>query len=223
MHLCLIDDDARLIATLKRGLEESGHVCESFQSSEEGLARLLDKEKDAPDLLLLDVMMPGLSGWDLLQSLREANVKTPAIYLSARQAIEDRVHGLEIGADDYVIKPFAFSELLARIQAVLRRNGYREPLEHGPLRVHRSKARIEVDGKRIEVSPREHAFLQLVAESPGETFTRADLLRKLWEIDHDPGTNVVDVLVARLRRKLGSARSGLIETVVGKGYRLGEG
>lgn len=222
MHLFLLDDDARLVATLRRGFEEAGHRCEAFQSPEEGLDRLLAPGAEEPDLLLLDVMMPSLSGWDVLERLREANVKTPAIFLTARQAIEDRVHGLELGADDYVIKPFAFAELNARIQAVMRRHGYREPISVGPLTVVRNRQRVEIHGKTLEVSPREHAFLELLAESPDRVFTRAELLEKLWEIQFDPGTNVVDVLVARLRRKLGPERSRWIETVVGQGYRLGD-
>ena len=222
MHLFLLDDDPKLVATLRRGFEEAGHRCEAFESAEAGLERLLHADSEEPDLLLLDVMMPGLSGWDVLERLRKANIRTPAIFLTARQAIEDRVHGLEIGADDYVIKPFAFSELSARIQAVLRRHGYQEPIEIGPLTVARNRQRIEIDGKTLEVSPREHGFIELLAENPDKIFTRAELLAKLWEIEFDPGTNVVDVLVARLRRKLGPDRTRWIETVVGQGYRLGD-
>lgn len=222
MHLFLLDDDARLVATLRRGFEEAGHRCEAFQSPEDGLKRLLTPGAPEPDLLLLDVMMPHLSGWEVLTRLREANMKTPAIFLTARQAIEDRVHGLEIGADDYVIKPFAFTELTARIQAVMRRHGYREPIEIGALTVARNRQRVEIHGKPLEVSPREHGFLELLAENPARVFTRAELLEKLWDIQFDPGTNVVDVLVARLRRKLGPESSRWIETVVGEGYRLGD-
>ncbi len=222
MHLFLLDDDAKLIDSLKRGFEEAGHRCEAFQSSQEGLRRLLSPDSEEPDLLLLDVMMPELTGWDVLKRLREANIRTPAIFLTARQAIEDRVHGLEIGADDYVIKPFAFAELSARIQAVLRRHGYQEPIEVGPLTVVRNRPRVLIHGAPLEVSAREHGFLELLAESPARVFTRAELLEKLWDIQFDPGTNVVDVLVARLRRKLGPDRSRWIETVVGEGYRLGD-
>ncbi|QDV05639.1 Transcriptional activator protein CopR [Planctomycetes bacterium Poly30] len=220
MHVCLIDDDPRLLETLQRGFHDLNHTCEVFSSPEEGLARLTGTDVEEPDVLLLDVMMPRVSGWEILERIRATGRKTPALYLTARQEVEDRVHGLELGADDYVIKPFAFTELMARIRAVLRRHGYQEAIEIGPLIIHRNRPKVECAGRQVEVSPREHAFLELLASHPGETFSRTDLLQKLWDLHFDPGTNIVEVLVARLRRKLGTGGSGIIETVIRQGYRI---
>ncbi|MFT6110935.1 MAG: DNA-binding response OmpR family regulator [Planctomycetota bacterium] len=220
MHVCLIDDDPRLLETLQRGFHDLNHTCEVFSSPEEGLARLMAKGEEEPDVLLLDVMMPRISGWEILERIRAAGRKTPALYLTARQEVEDRVHGLELGADDYVIKPFAFTELMARIRAVLRRHGYQDAIVLGELTIHRNRPKIEWAGRQVEASPREHAFLELLAASAGTTFSRTELLEKLWDLHFDPGTNIVEVLVARLRRKLGPEGAAMIETVIRQGYRM---
>jgi DNA-binding response OmpR family regulator len=220
MHICLIDDDPRLLATLGQGLTELGHQCETFQSSTAGLTRLCDRSKAEPEVLLLDVMMPELDGWTVLKRLREHGVRMPVLFLTACRDIDDRVRGLDASADDYVVKPFAFKELLARIQAVLRRNRHREPLVVEQLVVHRDRPRVEYAGRSIDATGRDHAFLELLAESPGRVYSRQELLKRLWEIDFDPQTNVVEVFVARLRRKLGAQGARLIATVVREGYRL---
>lgn len=220
MHFCLIDDDAHLLGTLARGLGELGHECETFQDSRAGLERLVDPNQTEPDVVLLDVMMPDLDGWDLLRELREEGRRTAVIYVTARDEVDDRVRGLELTADDYVIKPFALRELLARAETVLRRRGYTEPVRVGDLVIHRGKHRVEWGGRRVELSPREYDFLELLASEVGHVWSKPELLRILWEIDFDPQTNVVEVLVARLRRKLGMEAARAIETVVGEGYRL---
>lgn len=220
MHICLIDDDPRLLSTLQRGFHESGHTCEVFRDANLGLERLMDRDLPQHDLLLLDIMMPEVDGWSVLEQVRASGHRTPTIFLTARQEVEDRVHGLELGADDYVIKPFAFSELLARIQAVLRRAGYQAPVPLGELLLHRNKPLLEGRERSIELSPREHGFLDLLASHPDRIYSRAELLRHVWGLDFDPGTNVVHVLVARLRKKLGPRDADLIETVVGEGYRI---
>ncbi len=220
MHLCLIDDDVRLLATMERGLRESGHDCETFPSAKDGLARMLDATRPAPDVLLLDVMMPGVDGWALLGRLREAGVETPVIYLTARQEVDDRVRGLELGADDYMIKPFAFQELLARLQAVARRHEDRKPQHIGELTIHQRRGLVEFRGRSLELGPKEHALLVLLASRPGRTFPRTELLQAIWRLHFDPQTNVVDVLVARLRKRLGPEAAAGIETVVGEGYRM---
>jgi DNA-binding response OmpR family regulator len=222
MHICLVDDDPRLLATLRQGFVELGHECETFQSAPEGLARLLDRSVPEPDVVLLDVLMPELDGWTLLARLRAAGRRVPVLFLTAKRDVDDRVRGLEASADDYVVKPFAFKELLARLDAVLRRRGHREPLHHGDLVVHHNRPRVEYAGRAIEVTLREHAFLELLAEQPGHVFPRQELLKRLWEIDFDPQTNMVEVFVARLRRKLGPDGARLVETVVREGYRLRE-
>ncbi len=221
MDVCLIDDDPRLLATLRRGFTEQGHLCETFASSELGLQRILDTSQAPYDVLLLDVTMPALNGWELLAKIREQHVDVPTLFLTARQDVEDRVRGLDLGADDYIVKPFEFAELTARIRAVLRRHGHREPLVAGLLVIGRATATVTLDGRDVHVSAREHAFLELLASNPEQTFSRSDLLEQLWSIRFDPGTNVVDVLVARLRRKLGPRGAALIQTVVGTGYRMG--
>lgn len=220
MYFCLIDDDPRLLATLEEGLTELGHRCETFVSPKAALGRLLDEALAPPDVVLLDVMMPELDGWAVLAALRAAGSRLPVLYLTARREVDDCVRGLESSADDYVVKPFAFRELLARVNAVLRRNGHREPIVVADLVVHRNRARVEYASRAVEVSPREHAFLELLGETPGRPFSRKELLSKLWGIEFEPGTNVVEVLVARLRRKLGPAGAQLIETVPRAGYRL---
>lgn len=220
MHFCLIDDDPHLLATLEKGLTELGHACEVFQSSPEGLQRMLDPSRPEPDVLLLDVMMPDLDGWDLLSRFREGGGKTAVIYITARSDVDDRVRGLTLSADDYMIKPFALRELLARAATIMRRQGYSEPIRKGGLLVFRHKPRVEYDGRPVEVSQREHAFLELLFSEPSRVFSRQELLRRLWEINFDPQTNVVEVLVARTRRKLGPEAAQMIETVIGEGYRL---
>ena len=219
MHFCLIDDDPRFLVKLQEGLVELGHEAEAFQSSAEGLGRLLAKGQFQPDVLLLDVMMPDLDGWEVLARYRAAGGKTAVIFVTGRSEVDDRVRGLMLSADDYVIKPFDLRELLARATTVVRRQGYEEPIDMDGLVVYRNKPRVEFEGRRIEVSHREHAFLELLCSTPGHVYSREVLLAKLWDIHFDPQTNVVEVLVARTRKKLGAQASGVIETVVGQGDR----
>lgn len=218
MRVLIVDDDPKFRATIHRGLDENGITCHEAGSVDEAEAAF--ENGLAPDLVLLDVMMPDRAGWELLDTLRGAGREVPVIFLTARHEVEERVRGLELGADDYVIKPFAFSELLARMQAVLRRRNTLPVLEVGDLRLDLAGRVAERGGKRIEMSAREFDFLRTLTENPGVTFTRKELLSRVWGIEFDPGTNVVDVLVARLRRKLMPTGGPLIETVVGEGYRL---
>ena len=220
MHFCLIDDDPHLLETLQRGLVELGHECETYQSSVEGLARMLDTKKFEPDVLLLDVMMPEMDGWEVLAKLREAGMRTAVIYVSARRDVDDRVRGLMLTADDYVVKPFALKELLARAESVLRRKGYQEPVSIEGLVIYRTRHRVEYKGRVVDLSAREYGLLELLASDAGRVWTRPELLKRLWDMDFDPQTNVVEVLVARMRRRLGPEASKLVETVVGEGYRL---
>lgn len=218
MRVLIVDDDPKFRATIHRGLDEHGITCHEAGSVDEAEAAF--EAGLVPDLVLLDVMMPDRTGWELLESFRAAGREVPVIFLTARHEVEERVRGLELGADDYVIKPFAFGELLARIQAVLRRRNTLPVLEVGDLRLDLAGRVVERGGKRVEMSAREFDFLRTLAENPGVTFTRKELLSRVWGIEFDPGTNVVDVLVARLRRKLAPTGGSLIETVVGEGYRL---
>lgn len=219
MKILIVDDDPKFRRYIRLGLEEQGIECAEAESAEDGDA-VLGAQGAHFDVMLLDVMMAGRSGWELLAAMRERGDATPVIFLTARHEVSERVKGLSLGADDYILKPFDFSELMARIQAVLRRRRAMPVIEVGDLRMDLGRRFVERAGERIEMSPREFDFLLALAQRPGETLTRAELLRQIWNIDFDPGTNVVDVLVARLRRRLDRHGPRLIETVVSKGYRL---
>ena len=221
MQIVLVDDDPKLCRTLQQGFDELGHTCETFESGEAALARLRDPDKARPDVVLLDVMLPGIDGWELLQRLRDGGEVLPVIYLTARHAVDERVRGLELGADDYVIKPFEFPELYARVQAVMRRRSGRAPVVVGELVLDLDARRASMAGRRLELGDKEFRMLATLAAEPGRIFERPELLRRVWEIGFDPGTNVVDVLVARLRRKM-APYQGAIQTVAGRGYRITE-
>lgn len=220
-RVLVIDDDPKLRGYIRQGLEESGVACRTAASAEEA-ARELAESPGAFDLFLLDVMMPGRSGWEMLAELRAGGDQTPVIFLTARQGVEDRVRGLQLGADDYVIKPFELRELLARMEAVHRRRRPLSVLEVADLRIDLARRVVERGGERIEMSPREFDLLHALARAPGRVMSRAELLKEAWGIDFDPGTNLVDVQVARLRRKLHRAGPPVIHTVIGEGYRLGD-
>ena len=219
MRLLVVDDDPKLRSLLKRGLEESSIDCETAGSVADALEIVKDVDSSHFDLILLDVMLPDRTGWEFLSELRRIKDMTPVIFLTARHEVEERVKGLRLGADDYIIKPFEFTELLARVDAVMRR-GAPYALDVGDLRLDLSKSSAERDGHRIELSPREFGVLWALASSDGAPISRNELLEGVWEIDFDPGTNVVEVVIARLRRKLELRGARMIETVPGEGYRL---
>jgi len=219
MNLLLVDDDPKFRGYMRRGLEESGLSVETVESAEQASA-LLVQRAGAFDLLLLDVMLPESSGWDLLEELRGRGDTTPVIFVTARGAVEERVKGLRLGADDYVIKPFEFSELLARIEAVRRRREAARVVAVGSLLLDLEHRVVNCRGMRIEMSPREFDLLLTLARAGGRVLTRAELLRQVWGMDFDPGTNVVNVLIARLRRRLEAWAPEAIRTVVGEGYVL---
>lgn len=221
MHILLVDDDPKYRATVADGLAHSGCSCTTAADGDEAWRRLSSTEEALPDLVLLDVMMPGSSGWALLERMREAAMDVPVIFVTARDAVEERVHGLGLGADDYVIKPFALSELLARIEAVLRRRKASETLVFEDLRLDPSRRRVWRGERQVDLSPREFDLLRTLIERQGRTVSRPELLREAWNIDFDPETNVVDVHVRRLRAKLDRFGPELIRTVRGEGYCLG--
>lgn len=199
MHIMVAEDDPRLARLLERGLARQGHEIEVVYT---GIAALALAASTSFDLLLLDVLLPGLDGFTIVRSLRERAIVTPILILTARTDIDDRVEGLEAGADDYLIKPFAFEELLARINAVARRS--------------RPAATLRV----VELGPTEFRLLEYLMRHAGQILTREDILMNVWGYDADPGTNVVDLYVHYLRRKLGP--DAPIVTVRGFGYRLVE-
>jgi two-component system, OmpR family, copper resistance phosphate regulon response regulator CusR len=217
MRILVVEDDPRTRALLTKGLTESGHECAQAAHGEEALARMAEPEARF-DLVLLDVMMPVCDGWQMLARLRGERQRTPVVMLTARHEVHERVQGLKLGADDYLIKPFAWSELLARIEAVGRRT--QNALRVGELVIDLEQRHVRCGKLRIELSPREFALLACLAREPGRVFTRKQLLTEVWGIDFDPGTNLVDVAVSRLRRRLTCARGVTIEAEPGQGYAL---
>jgi two-component system, OmpR family, copper resistance phosphate regulon response regulator CusR len=217
MRILVVEDDPRTRTLLTKGLTESGHECAQAAHGEEALALMAEGEERF-DLVLLDVMMPVCDGWEVLARLRGERQRTPVVMLTARHEVHERVQGLKLGADDYLIKPFAWSELLARIEAVGRRT--QSALRVGDLVIDLEQHVVRCGKLRIELSPREFALLACLAREPGRVVTRKQLLTAVWGIDFDPGTNVVDVAVSRLRRRLTSARGVAIEAEPGLGYAL---
>jgi DNA-binding response OmpR family regulator len=222
VHILVVDDDPKFRSYVSRGLTESGFPCTTAPDGRAGIELLRSSAADAFDLVLLDVMMPEKSGFELLSELRGAGRDTPVIFVTARDAVLDRVRGLQLGADDYIVKPFAFDELLARIEAVVRRRYGWTTLVHGDLELDLVRRLVRRAGRAIDLSPREFDLLRAMIARRGSTATRAELLREVWGIEFDPETNVVDVHVGRLRRKLDRRGSPLIETVRGSGYRVVE-
>lgn len=225
MRVLVIEDETKTGEYLKKGLEESGCVVDLAHNGIDGLHLALE---GSHDVIVLDVMMPRMDGWSVLQQLREKK-STPVLFLTARDAIEDRVRGLEIGADDYLVKPFAFVELLARVRTLNRRGVPRETetIRIGDLEIDSIRRRVRRGGVRIDLTPREFSLLQLLAGRAGEVLSRTQIASYVWDMNFDSDTNVVDVAVRRLRSKIDDAfEVKLIHTVRGVGYMLelkGEG
>jgi two-component system copper resistance phosphate regulon response regulator CusR len=217
MRILVVDDDPRTRELLTKGLVESGHETGEAADGAEALAALGHGEQRY-DLVLLDVMMPKLDGWRMLERLRQEQDETPVVMLTARQELHERVQGLNLGADDYLIKPFAWSELLARIDAVGRRS--QSVLRCGDLEIDLRERHVTCGKVRLELSPREFALLDHLARQPGKVVGRKRLLQAVWGITFDPSTNVLDVTVSRLRRRLQVSRAVTIVAVPGKGYRI---
>jgi two-component system OmpR family response regulator len=219
LKILIVDDDPKLRGFVAKGLETHGIQSLSASDGNEALA-VLDAASERPDLILLDVMMPGKSGMEFLEELRRRGSDVPVIFVTARRGVEDRVKGLRTGADDYILKPFEFDELLARIEAVVRRRQTIPVYEMGSLRIDVARRIVERGGERVDLSPKEFDLLRTLAEAKGRTVSRTELLKVVWGINFDPETNVVDALVARLRRRIDRNGPPLIETVIGEGYRL---
>ncbi len=220
MRLLVVDDDPKFRSYVSTGLAESGIEAVTAGDPVSAL-EVLRTDKTGFDLILLDVMMPVKTGWDLLIEMRAEGRETPVIFVTARDTVEERIKGLKLGADDYVIKPFAFNELLARVEVAVRRRKALPPIEAYDLRLDLVRRQVTRAGKALELSPREFDLLLTLVRAGGEVLSRSDLLRNVWGIEFDPGTNVVDVHIGRLRRKLDRQGPPLIHTVRGEGYRLG--
>jgi len=224
MSILIVEDEPKTVSYLKKGLKEAGFNVEVAKDGEQGieLAR-----KNTPDLLILDVMLPKKDGWEVITDLRNGNLNMPVIFLTAKDPVEDRVRGLELGADDYLVKPFAFSELLARIRTLLRRRSeefsVNNPLRVSDLKVDPIRQKVWRNGETIDLSQKEFQLLLLFLRHIGEVLPRNMIIEKIWDMHFDPGTNVVDVAVRRLRSKVDEPfESKLIHTVRGVGYVLEE-
>ncbi|QEL64177.1 DNA-binding response regulator [Oryzomicrobium terrae] len=217
MRILVVEDEPKTGDYLKKGLTESGFVVDLARDGREGLHLA---EEGGYDLIVLDVMLPGLDGWQVLRRLREGQ-GTPVIFLTARDGLDDRIKGLELGADDYLVKPFAFAELVARIRTLLRRGPLREAdqLAIDDLCMDVPARRVTRGGERIHLTPREFALLHLLLRRQGEVLSRSQIASQVWDMNFDSDTNVVDVAIRRLRQKIGDPVPGrLIHAVRGMGY-----
>ena len=222
MRILIVEDETRIADFLQRGLRAEGHFCLVANDGETGLSLAMEGDFD---LILLDLMLPGIHGHEVCQQLRMEQVNTPLIILSAMDSLDDVIAGLRMGADDYLTKPFSFEELLARIEAVMRRSSaisdQDQTLKAGPLVFDRKSLRFFADGTEIKLTAKELAIIELLMSNPGTLFSRERILNNVWGLDMDPLTNVVDVYIGKLRKKVdGGSDSSMIETVRGMGYRL---
>jgi two-component system copper resistance phosphate regulon response regulator CusR len=219
MRILVVEDEPKTAAYLRKGLEESGYLVDVAHDGSYGL--LLAQEEDY-DVIVLDVMLPWMDGWTVVKTLRTTRT-TPVLFLTARDDVNDRVRGLELGADDYLVKPFAFVELLARVRTLARRGPPRdgELTRIGDLEMDISRRRVRRGTTRIDLTPREFSLLQLLARRRGEVLSRTQIASYVWDMNFDSDTNVVDVAIRRLRSKIDdSFPIKMIHTVRGVGYVL---
>lgn len=221
MKLLVAEDEPKTGTYLQQGLSEAGFTVDRVLTGTDAVQRMLS---ETYDLLILDVMMPGLDGWDVLRIVRASGNKIPVLFLTARDQVEDRVKGLELGADDYLIKPFAFSELLARVRTLLRRGINTPAMPHlriADLEVDLLKRRAVRAGRRIDLTAKEFALLELLLRRRGEVLPKSLIASQVWDMNFDSDTNVIEVAVRRLRVKIDDDfQPKLIHTVRGMGYML---
>lgn len=219
MKVLVVEDEPKTAEYIRKGLTEHGFIVDVARDGSDGAHMAVNEGYDA---IILDVMLPGMDGWSILRRLRTAK-QTPVLFLTARDAVPDRVKGLELGADDYLVKPFAFSELLARLRTVLRRGPAREPeiLQADDLNVDMVRRRVTRGEKRIDLTPKEFALLSLLLRRRSEVLSRTYIAEQVWDMNFDSDTNVVDVVIRRLRAKVDDPFGRkLIHTVRGMGYVL---
>ncbi|MGD9823598.1 response regulator transcription factor [Desulfobacter sp.] len=221
MRLLFVEDDAKIVTFVVNGLKQAGFAVDHAQDGRQGLDMLLTAGYDAA---IVDIMLPRMDGISMVAQARAQQVKTPIIFLSARQNVSDRIRGLEAGADDYLVKPFAFAELVARLQALLRRvSGVIEPvsLKYRGFEMDVIKHRLLFNDERVELQPREFALLEYLMRHPDRIISKTMIMDHVWDYSFDPTTNVVEACVSRLRKKLfDQTGQKVIKTVKGIGYVL---
>ncbi len=219
MKILVVEDEETAASFLVRGLTEEGYVVDRAATGDQAELCVADHDYDA---ILLDVMLPGADGFSLCRSWRQRGLRTPVLFVTARDALAERIQGLDLGGDDYLIKPFAFEELLARLRACLRRAEApraAEAIDLGRLRLEPTARRVWVDGQELELTAREYLLLEVLARRHGQVVSRTVLWEQAWETGSEPSSNVVDVYIGYLRHKLGPL-SAQLQTVRGAGYRL---
>jgi DNA-binding response OmpR family regulator len=220
VNILFVEDEARIANFVRAGLKEQGFVVDYCDNGDEGYLRALDNEYD---VIVLDIMLPGKDGLSILKQLRRDGQNAPVILLTARNELDDRLQGLNLGADDYIAKPFFVEELAARIHAVVRRSvGERQNLlVVGPLKLDRITREVTCNQRVIELTSREFNLLEYLMRSPGRVFTRTQILEHVWGYDFNPNTNVVDVCIQRIRKKIEPLDDAVwIESIRGVGYRF---
>ena len=221
MRLLIVEDDAEAAEAMARGLSEAGHECQTAEDGEAGSAA---SRRGRFDVLIVDRMMPKLDGVGMVERLRQEGDQTPVLFLSALGEITDRVAGLKAGGDDYLVKPYAFAELIARVEALARRRetgSVQTLLRVGYLEMDLIGREVRRAGREIDLQPREFQLLEFLMRNAGQSVTRTMLLEKVWEYHFDPQTNVIDVHISRLRSKIDKGfEHAMLQTVRGAGYRL---
>ncbi len=222
MKILIVEDEPKTGEYLRQGLSEAGFVVDLARTGPDGLHLALQEQYE---LLILDVMLPGLDGWQVLESLRQQGGQMPVLFLSARDQVEDRVKGLELGADDYLVKPFSFAELLARVRTILRRGradtDATTTLRLADLEIDLLRRRASRAGKRIDLTVKEFGLLELLMRRHGEVLPRSLIASQVWDMNFDSDTNVIEVAIRRLRVKIDEGQDiKLIQTVRGMGYVL---